>query len=451
MLWPRHLLIENGFAIEKLPMDPTPEKIVEEQKSWAFKKGPDAIKLFEAYAILEVAVPDEVVEKVGRLAPSVRKALLEDTYLGGLLREEANGRRIYHSILADYILGQVGEAEKKGYHNRAVEVYRKKLEWAEEEQIKPDELAAMRLPGHVLVAKGIKAFVDVFVNVCFNPLHSLGLLDEAISLSKHALERVEKDSREQAMILGNLGIIYRTRSNLDKAEEVIKKALDISEKHNWLDGMASNYGNLGVIYDMRGNLHKAKEMYKRSIEIDKKLDCFNGMSRNYDNLGLIYQKEGDLDKAKEMIEKALALSEKHKWLEGMAIQYGNLGVNYIMREDGLDKAEKMIRKSLDIHKKLGLLWGIARQYGHLGVIYQMRGDLEKAEEIHKKAFEIDKKLGRLDRMARDYAGLGNIYNKRGDSPKAKEYFEKARDLFKKMRMPTEAMGMEKLIEKIKEK
>jgi tetratricopeptide (TPR) repeat protein len=442
-------LVEQETKLEELPKKAEPIKFAEVQwKKVCNENGKEANRLFKAYAILEVSVPDDVVKAVSKIDGDTMQCFLANKFVAGLLREEAGGKRIYHSILADYILGQISEAEKKEYHKRAVEVYRGKLKKAEETQTKPDELAAMRLPGHVLVAEGIKAFVDVFGNVCFKPLHSLGLLDEAISLSKHALEVVEKDSIEQALILGNLGIIYRTRSNLDKAEEVTKKALDISEKHNCLDGMSTYYCNLGVIYGMRGKLYEAKEMYKRSLEIDKKLGNFEGMSRVYDNIGLIHQKEGDLDKAEEMIKKALDISEKYNWLELMAIQYGNLGLNYLMRERNPNKAEEMIRKSLDIHKKFGRLEGMARQYGHLGVIYQMRGDLEKAEELHKKAFEIDKNLGRLDRMARDYTGLGNIYNKRGDSPKAKEYFEKARDLFKRIEMPNEMEKMEEWIKSI---
>ncbi len=35
------------------------------------------------------------------------KRLLSDPYLHGLLREEGQGKRIYHAILADHVRGQI--------------------------------------------------------------------------------------------------------------------------------------------------------------------------------------------------------------------------------------------------------------------------------------------------------------------------------------------------------
>jgi tetratricopeptide (TPR) repeat protein len=464
-------LIEDGLAIEALPMDPTPEKIVEEQRSWAFKKGPDVVKLFEAYAILEVAVPDDVVEKTSGVAPAARKALLEDNYLSGLLREESGGRRIYHSILADYILEQMSDEEKKKYHKMAVKIYRAKLKKAKKEKTKPDELAAVRLPEHILATEGEEAFVGAFVNECVQPLCNLGLFDEAIILSERALDAVKKNSAEQAIVLGNLGLIYRRRGELDKAEEahkksleindkfgllegiasqfgnlgniyqikgelgkaeeMHKKALGISEELGLLEGMASSYGSLGAIYGIRGELDKAEETLKKALEIEKKLGRLVGMADDYGNLGVIYQKKGDLAKAEEMFKKSLAIAEKLGLLEGMANSYGNLGVIYWTRRE-LDKAEEMYKMALEIAEKIGLLDVMACGYGNLGLIYQKKGDLAKAEEMHKKSLEIEKKIGRLEGMANEYCNLGIIYQKRGESDKAEEMLKKSLEINEKI-------------------
>ena len=125
-------LVEQGTKLEELPKTAKPTEFAAKQWEKISEKGDEAIKLFEAYAVLEVAVPDDVVEYVSEVGTTTRKRLQGDKYLRGLLREEAGGKRIYHSILADYILGQMGEAEKKEYHKRAVEVYREKLKKAEE-------------------------------------------------------------------------------------------------------------------------------------------------------------------------------------------------------------------------------------------------------------------------------------------------------------------------------
>jgi len=403
-------LVEAGTKLEELPKTGKPTEFAAKQWEKISEKGDEAIKLFEAYAVLEVAVPDDVVEFVSGLDATTRKQLQNDKYLRGLLRDEEGGRRIYHSILADYILGQMSEEEKKEYHKRSVEVYREKLERAEREQTKPDELAAVRLPEHILAAEGEEAFVLAFVQECTKPLLNLGLLDEEISLSERALGMVKNGSKEQAAVLGNLGLIYRRMGELDKAEEIHKKSLEIAEKLVLLEVMACEYAALGLVYDARGDLKSAEEWHLKGLEIEEKIGRLEGIARQYGNLGLIYRDRGELDKAEEM----------HK-------------------------------KSLEIAEKIGLLGGMANQYGNLGLIYQERGDLGKAEEMHKKSLEIEKKLNHLEGMASDYGNLGAVYEQRGDYKRAGEYWEKARDLFKKIGMPNMVKKTEGLIEKIKEK
>ena len=51
----------------------------------------DAIRLFEAYAILEVAVPQDVIQGVSGLDSPAMKRLLNNTYLRGLLQDEGQG------------------------------------------------------------------------------------------------------------------------------------------------------------------------------------------------------------------------------------------------------------------------------------------------------------------------------------------------------------------------
>lgn len=464
-------LLKAGVNLEKLPKRPEPIKFAEIQWKEICKRSEEAIRLFRAYAILEVGVPDEITEYVSRLDSYKIQHLSADNYLKGLLRDEGGGKRIYHSILADYILGQIGDEEKKKYHKRAVKIYRGELKKAREEQIKPDELAATRLPEHVLEAEGPDAFVSSFIHECYGPLSILGASDTCISLSERALNMVRENSEEQSILLGNLGLIYQMRGELEKAEEMHIKSLQINEKLGRLQGTAHQFGNLGLIYQIRGELDKAEEMFNKVLDIAKRLSrpdimvksyCNLGviyqmrgeldkaekiykkvlavderfglqeeMARDYNNLGLIYRRRGELDKAEEMHKKALAIDERLGLREGIASNYAALGLVYYDRQN-LGRAEEMHIKGLEIEKKLGRFEGVARQYGNLGLIYLSRGDLDKAEEIHKKALAIDERLGRQNGIARDYDNLGLIYAKRGDLKKAKGYWVKSLDLYKKI-------------------
>jgi len=424
-------LVKAGVGLEDLPKRPEPIEFAEKQWGKICEKGKYAIRLFKSYAVLEAGVPDDIVETVGEVDGDTRQSLFADKFLMGLLREEGYGKRIYHSILVDYVLEQVTGTEKNEYHARAVEVYKGKLKKARVEQTKPDELSSMRLPEHVLEAEGPKAFVNIFINECTQPLVNLGLLDAAISFSHMALEKAEESSEEKAVLIGNLGEIYRRRGELDKAEEMFLKIVEIHERLRSEEDLSRDYGNLGLIYQTRGELDKAEEMFSTGLKIDEKLGRLKGMAAKYGNLGLIYRRRGKLDKAEEMHNKALEIHEKLGLQEGMAIDYGNLGLIYQDRGE-LDKAEEMLNKALQISKKLGLQEGMANQYGNLGLIYNKRGEFDKAEDMHNKALEIDKKRGLQEGMAKDYGNLGLIYGTRGELDKAEEMLHKVLQISKKL-------------------
>jgi len=138
-------LLTTGSSIDKLPQDPS--GIAVEQWREICRRGRDAVCLFEAYAVLEVSVPDHIVEYVAGLDSASRKSLLADSYIEGLVRQEKKGSRIYHAILADHILSQIGEKEKKKYYNRLVEVYGRGLD----EYGRKDKRGVMRLSRHIFV------------------------------------------------------------------------------------------------------------------------------------------------------------------------------------------------------------------------------------------------------------------------------------------------------------
>src|SRR3972149_1790812 len=278
--------------------------------------------------------------------------------------------------------------------------------------------------------------IAIWLNELAYLYRAIGELERAEEMLRRALEIDEKLGRLEGMAAdyGNLGLIYRTRGDLDRAEEMHLHSLEIEEKLGRLDGMGAQYGNLGVIYQMRGNLNQAEEMQRRALEIHEKLGSQEGMATGYGNLGAIYITRGDLDRAEEMLRRTLEIDEKLGRQAGMAASYSNLGLIYSKRGD-LDRAEEMQRRALEMAEKLGHLVGMANAYGNLGLIYRGRGDLDQAERMLRKALEINEKLGRLEGMANQYANLGLIYKQRRDFNHARKTWEKALDLYAKIGIP----------------
>jgi tetratricopeptide (TPR) repeat protein len=424
-------LLADGLPLDTLPNEPKPTAFARAQwQRVCNEHGEAAIKLLTAYAVLEVPVPDDLVESVAEVSPVERKQVLANPFLSSLLRSEADGRRIYHVLLIEQIMADPASDETRGYHQRAIAAYRSRLK----RDGPPDVLAASRLPEHVLRVDGLQAFVECFLDEATPSLATAGAFDTLIALTEKALNEVPDDSTKQSALYGNLGPIYQTRGELDRAEEVCKKSLEIDAKLGRQEGMAVNYGNLGLLYKNRGELDRAEEMLKKSLQIDTKLGHQEGMAKQYGNLGLTYRNRGNLDRAEKMFKKSLKINAKLGRQEGMANQYGNLGLIYIDRGE-LDRAEEMFKKSLEIDTQLGRPEGMAIQYGNVGVIYLLRGELDRAEEMLKKSLEISTKLGHLEGMANQYGNLGAVCGQRGDLRGARELGTKARDLYAQIGMP----------------
>ena len=274
-----------------------------------------------------------------------------------------------------------------------------------------------------------------------------GDLEKAEQMQRKSLEISERLGRQKDMAsaYGNLGNIYQTRGDLEKAEQMHHKSLEICERLGWQKGMACQYGNLGLIYNTRGNLEKAEQMHRKGLEIEQSLGRQEGMAIEYGNLGLIYKKRGKLEKAEEMVRESLEINEHLGLQESMASDYGNLGVIYQTRRD-LEKAEEMYHKSLEINERLGRQKGMAIQYGNLGLIYQKQGGLEKAEQMYHKALEISKRLGLQEGMANQCVNLGSIAKQQGDQAKAREFLTKARDIFRKIGIPHKVEKVQGLLD-----
>ena len=255
----------------------------------------------------------------------------------------------------------------------------------------------------------------------------------------HQFEFVSEQAQPQAALAdqftgdltaaGNLDVDQK-RFRIAELEERIERA-GPQPNAQLLDHVQLWRNELMFLYWQLGELDQAEELIHKSLEIEKRRGRMEGVAVDYGNLGLIYRVRGDLDRAEEMLRKSLEIEKRRGRMEGVAVDYGNLGLIYRERGD-LDRAEEMFRKSLEIDEQLGRLEGMAADYGNLGAICQIRGELDQAEEMQCKSLEINEKFGRLEGMAGNYGNLGVIYQTRGDLNEARKLWTQARALFEQI-------------------
>jgi type II secretory pathway predicted ATPase ExeA/tetratricopeptide (TPR) repeat protein len=197
--------------------------------------------------------------------------------------------------------------------------------------------------------------------------------------------------------------------------------------------MATAYSNLAILYQTRGELDQAERMYKKALEIHKALgEHRESIARDYNNLGYIYWSRGDLEQAETVYRKSLELHQALGKRAGMADNYANLGSVYWTRRD-LAKAEAMYRQALMLNEALDRTEKLANNYGNLGVVYQTRGDLQEAQAMHRKAIAIYERAGRqTEGLANAYGNLGSVYRRAGNLDDAEAMYTRALRLYQRV-------------------
>nr|QNO55822.1 photosystem I assembly protein Ycf3 [Methanosarcinales archaeon ANME-1 ERB7] len=257
-----------------------------------------------------------------------------------------------------------------------------------------------------------------------------GKLDQAIYAWNHLLEKTKGVDKEwEPVATGNIGIVYLTQGELDKALEYFEKALELNVELGRKGEMTAAFANMGNVYLTKGELNKALEYFEKALELNVELGRKEGMAVDFGNIGIVYLTQGELDKALEYFKKALELDKELRNKEGIANQLGNIGIVYADKGE-LEKAREYYKKALELNEELGRKEGIANQLGNIGIVYQGKGELDNALEYFEEALKVDKDLGNKEGIAADLGNIGNVYKIKGELDNALEYYGKGLKKFK---------------------
>lgn len=178
--------------------------------------------------------------------------------------------------------------------------------------------------------------------------------------------------------------------------EAAQKALHLSEKLNYQNGIKIAYNNIGVIHDYQGNYPEALQCFLKTLAICEQSDDIKTMASTLNNIGVLYESLGDYEQALQYYERSLVIKKQLEDQHGMALAYNNLGGVY----SALGKEDKGLNyhlKALQMREALGYSRGIANSLNNIGRIYVSQGKLHEALACFEKSYtitrEIDDKLG----------------------------------------------------------
>ncbi|PSQ16745.1 hypothetical protein BRD00_09985 [Halobacteriales archaeon QS_8_69_26] len=309
-------------------------------------------------------------------------------------------------------------------------------------------------------------------HVRIDMLDSRGRYDEALEVAENAIEEYGvADTRESCHLFGLKGGVHLHTSEFDAAEEAFQRCLEIAERIEEPEALASAYLDLGALDVVRGEAdEETLDLLERAVSVAEEGDDDRPLARALNNLAMLYNEFDRTDDAEETFRRCLELKDEMGDRVQVARAHSNLGK--IQRNKGeFEAAVENTEKAIDIAESVDNVQVMATGYRQLSALHHALGRIDRAIEHSERALELVGRLnnpqdeavvtasladsnldgGNLDHaekladdaldIAQEYdspAGewiglvvLGEIDYERGDYGAAREHFEAAIDVVEK--------------------
>jgi tetratricopeptide (TPR) repeat protein len=122
------------------------------------------------------------------------------------------------------------------------------------------------------------------------------------------LVSIKKNEKQKSQIYNNIGLVYQSFGDLDKALEYGKKSLDLKLALNDTIGTAGTLGNIGNLLYSKKNYDSALTYFSKSIRLFTAINDSTYAATQLVNLANTYFEKGDYINAINSNKKALALN-----------------------------------------------------------------------------------------------------------------------------------------------
>ena len=241
--------------------------------------------------------------------------------------------------------------------------------------------------------------------------------DEALRI----LETIP-ESVELASVHEDIAHMYYRTGDMTQASSWAERALDLAQKLNAYDAIASSYTSLGTTLAYSGKPKRALELLERGLQIALGHGFMETALRAYNNIPLALTSEEN-QRCLECYENGLELAKKVGDIYYQSLLGFNLAGMYF-NMGKIDKAVLMANETVALDRKTGNVFHWYASNNALGFAYQIIGETDKSEQCFKEALGISRQLDDFQAVTGGYDYLGLSYFDKGDYAKAKEFFEK---------------------------
>jgi len=245
----------------------------------------------------------------------------------------------------------------------------------------------------------------------------------AEEMAKRAMEVFEKSDnlRGQAVACCSLAwLAISARGDKAQAAEISRKAIALYEKLPWFEDALAGYLQIGRIHEHQDDLETAEAMYRKALEIGEAHQLDGGRADSLQVLGGLFQKRGNINQAVEQYRSALEINERLGRPARVAEILVSLG-EVDIGQGNFDQAEQRYRKALEINENLGIARKIAPNLRRLAAVALRHDGGKLLEELRQRAFARTEPT--ID-IALDLRLLGSFYGQSRKLDRANEVYQR---------------------------
>jgi len=182
-----------------------------------------------------------------------------------------------------------------------------------------------------------------------------GDYEEARACFEESLSLYEGLSDWEGLVYASryLGIVAIEQGELDMAEEINKRALDMAKSKCTEKIILALYSNFGDLALRRGNYAEAEQWYEEARKGLERVGSRSRLSSRLVDLGIVKLRQGKVDEARDFYEKGLALSQESHRPDN--IVNAKLGLAIVGEKQGnRANALKLAHESLEMAERLGM-------------------------------------------------------------------------------------------------
>jgi tetratricopeptide (TPR) repeat protein len=240
------------------------------------------------------------------------------------------------------------------------------------------------------------------------------------------------------LILNKMAVVYHENVMYQKAEPLIRRALEIDEKSFGTEhpNVARDLNNLAALLQNTNRLKEAEPLMRRALQIDEQSFGPNhpDVARDLNNLAQLLKATNQLKEAEPIMRRVVNILENPggDLLPNYAGALNNLAE--LLRGTGRYKeAEPLYRRALEIDEKL---FGsdhpnIAIRLNNMALLLHDTNRLKEAEPLIRRAIEIDEKSFGKDHpdIARDLNNLAALLEVTNRKDESRKLYERAVKIF----------------------